>query len=219
MKGQSEDGSRPGRAGLVRSGAAVFGLVVGLAAAGALASIAFAGLHSSRSRPATTHAMDGMAMGTTTTSGMAMPMPVPMQTLGSATWQGMKIVARASTPLPFVVFTGTSERMVKPTKKDSMHLMVMLSDADSGMAIPYASVWATITRGGKVVFDERQWPMLSRYMGPHYGNDVALPGKGKYELTLLISPPQAARHMEYANVWLKPHRVTMSFAWKGKGGG
>jgi len=155
----------------------------------------------------------------TTTSGMAgmsMPMPVPIQTLGTAKWQGMKIVARVTTPLPFVIFTGTSERTVKPTKKDSFHLMVMLSDAYNGVAIPYASVWATIRKAGKVVFDERQWPMISRYMGPHYGNDVALPGKGRYQLTLLISPPQAARHMEYAHVWLKPHRVTMSFTWKGK---
>ena len=161
---------------------------------------------------ATTDAMDGM---TTTTTGMAMPTPVPMQMLGSATWQEMKIVARAATPLPFVVFSGTSERMVKPSKKDSMHLMVMLSDQRGGMAIPYASVWATIRKNGKVVYDERQWPMLSRYMGPHYGNDVALPGRGVYQLSLLISPPQAARHMEYARLWLKPHRVTMTFTWKG----
>jgi len=212
---------RRGRSRVAPSGAALLGIAAGLAAAGVLASIALAGLRTPGGRPpaTTTHSMDGMAMGTTTTSGMAMPMPVPMQKLGSTTWQGMKIVARASTPLPFVVFTGTRERTVKPTKKDSMHLMVMLSDVDGGMAIPYASVWATITKNGRVVYDERQWPMLSRYMGPHYGNDVALPGKGKYRLTLLISPPQAARHMEYANVWLKPHRASIAFTWKGKGGG
>jgi hypothetical protein len=172
----------------------------------------------SHASDAQTKAMDAMAM--TTTNGMAgmpMPMPVPMQTLGSADWQGMRIVARASTPLPFVVFSGTTERTVKPSPKDSMHLMVMLSDEHGGMAIPYASVWATIRKDGRVVYDERQWPMLSRYMGPHYGNDVALPGKGTYQLTLLISPPQAARHMEYAKLWLKPHRVTMTFTWKGKG--
>jgi hypothetical protein len=220
MKRERPATARRGEARLARRGAALLGVAAGLTAAGVLAGIALGGLRSTAGRlPATTGAMAGMAMGTTTTGGMAMPMPVPMQTLGSATWQGMKIVARASTPLPFVVFTGTTERMVKPTKKDSMHLMVMLSDVEGGMPIPYASVWATITKAGKVVFDERQWPMLSRYMGPHYGNDVALPGKGKYHLTLLISPPQAARHMEYANVWLKPHRVTMTFDWKGKSGG
>jgi uncharacterized protein involved in high-affinity Fe2+ transport len=140
---------------------------------------------------------------------------VPIQTLATATWQGMEILAQASTPLPFIVFDGRAERMVEPTKQDSMHLMVMLSDQHTGTPIPYASVWATIsTTSGKVVYDERQWPMIARYMGPHYGNDVALPGAGTYHLTLLISPPVAARQMEYAHVWLKPHRVTMTFAWK-----
>ena len=37
---------------------------------------------------------------------------------------------------------------------------------------------------------------------------------GTYTVTLLIGPPQAARHIEYSKVWLKPHRVTMTFHWK-----
>jgi Fe2+ transport protein len=176
--------------------------VVALVALGLLVGGAFGDSHRAAAGQTTTSGMDGMSgmsMGTTTTSSM--PMPVPMRTLGTATWQDMKIVVRASTPLPFVVFSGTSEREIRPTKKDSMHLMVMLSDAEGGMAIPYASVWATIRdQKGRIVFDERQWPMISRYMGPHYGNDVALPGKGTYRLTLLIGPPQAARHMEYAKL-------------------
>ena len=35
-----------------------------------------------------------------------------------------------------------------------------------------------------------------------------------YELTLLVSPPVSARHIEYRKVWLKPHRLTMSFNWQ-----
>ncbi len=139
--------------------------------------------------------------------------PVPIQVLGTADWQGMKITAQAMTPVPFVVYNGTSRQMVKPGKA-SFHLMVMLNDADTDVPIPYATVWATITKDGKVVFDERQWPMISRYMGPHYGNDVTLPGAGTYKLSLLISPPVSARHIEYANVWLKPHQVSFTFPWK-----
>jgi uncharacterized protein involved in high-affinity Fe2+ transport len=139
---------------------------------------------------------------------------MPIVPLGHATWQGMRIEARAMAPAPFVVVTGTSERMVKPTAKDSMHLMVMLTDAQTQAPIPYASVWATIRQGAKVVYDARQWPMLSRAMGVHYGNNVALPGAGRYTLTLLIGPPESARHLEYAKVWLRPHRVTLSFDWK-----
>ena len=91
----------------------------------------------------------------------------------------MKITAQVMTPVPFVVYNGTSAQLVKPGKA-SFHLMVMLNDADTNVAIPYATVWATITKNGKVIFDERQWPMISRYMGPHYGNDVTLPGAGTY---------------------------------------
>jgi hypothetical protein len=140
--------------------------------------------------------------------------PVPTQTLATADWQDMKVQARAMTAVPFVIFNGTSEQVVKVPKHTSFHLMVMLNDARSGVAIPYAGVWATISRDGKVVYDERQWPMLSEYMGPHYGNNVSLPGAGRYQLSLLISPPVSARHMEYERVWLKPHRVNVSFNWK-----
>ncbi len=159
--------------------------------------------------------MAGMDMGG---SGSAVSVngikPIPTQTLASATWQGMKVTARAMTATPFVVFDGTRERMINPNKDDSFHLMVMLNDARTSMAIPYASVWATIRKGSKAVYDERQWPMLSEYMGPHYGNNVALPGPGRYRLSLLISPPVAARHLEYKNMWLHPHRVNVSFTWR-----
>jgi hypothetical protein len=139
--------------------------------------------------------------------------PVPTQILASTTWQGMKITAQAMTAVPFVIYNGTSEHMVKPAHT-SFHLMVMLNDAQSQVPIPYATVWATISRNGKVIYDERQWPMISRYMGPHYGNDVTVPGAGTYRLSLLVSPPVSARHVEYQHVWLKPHRVNFSFHWK-----
>jgi len=143
-----------------------------------------------------------------------MPMPMPITPLGTAVWQGMEIEAIRMSPVTFGVFTGTTMRMVRKTKKDSFHLMVKLTDVHTKTPIPYASVWATIRKGGNVVFDERQWPMLSAYMGVHYGNNVVLPGAGTYTLTLLIGPPQVARHPEYMHVWLKPHRVSFAFEWK-----
>ncbi len=139
--------------------------------------------------------------------------PIPTQMLVTADWQHMKIQAMAMTAVPFVVFNGQREQTEKVPKHVSFHLMVTLNDDRSHEPIPYASVWATITRGGKVVYDERQWPMLSEYLGPHYGNNVALPGPGTYKVSLLISPPVAARHLEYENIWLKPHRVTATFKW------
>jgi len=140
--------------------------------------------------------------------------PIPTQVLGTADWQGMKITAEAMTAVPFLIYNGTSMQEVKPPKNVSFHLMVLLNDAQTGVVIPYASVWATITEGSKTPFDESLWPMISRYMGPHYGNNVVLPGSGTYHLSLLVSPPVSARHVEYQDVWLKPHRVNLTFHWK-----
>jgi hypothetical protein len=175
------------------------------------------GAGSSMSTTSTTSsAMAGMQMGGGTASASASTgaiKPIPTQVIGTTTWEGMKITAEARTDVPFVVYNGTHEHLIKPAKSSSFHLMVMLSDAQTGVPIPYATVWSTIKKAGQVVFDERQWPMISRYMGPHYGNDVTLPGAGNYELSLLVSPPVSARHIEYADVWLKPHRVNFKFPW------
>jgi hypothetical protein len=191
-------------------------LVAGCASADKTASTTAA----SGSTPSTSSSsMTGMSMSSGATSaGKPLSVdgikPVPTQVLASTDWQGMKITAEATTAVPFVIYNGTSEQMVKPGHNTSFHLMVMLSDAETGVAIPYSTVWATIRQRGKVVYDERQWPMISRYMGPHYGNDVHVPGAGTYQLSLLVSPPVSARHVEYANVWLEPHRVNFTFHWK-----
>ena len=164
----------------------------------------------------TTASMADMTMGTTAASKVASVngiKPVPTQPLAEATWQGMKVQAQAMTAVPFFIFDGTKEQEVKPPPKTSFHLMVMLNDAHTGVPLPYASVWATIKKAGKIVYDERMWPMISAYMGPHYGNNVSLPGGGEYQMSLLISPPVSARHIEYENVWLHPHRVNVSFHW------
>jgi uncharacterized protein involved in high-affinity Fe2+ transport len=213
------------RLGAARRGIALLAsaaLVGGCAAANKTAST---GGSSGSNSQASSGSMSGMNMGSTT--GSTVPAagstvaptvdgikPVPTQVLASAAWQGMSIKAMAMTAVPFVIYNGSNEQMVKPTPKTSFHLMVMLNDAQTGVPIPYASVWATISQAGRVVYDERQWPMISRYMGPHYGNDVTLPGGGEYQISLLISPPVSARHVEYQNVWLHPHRVTLNFHWK-----
>jgi uncharacterized protein involved in high-affinity Fe2+ transport len=187
---------------------------------GALLVIAF-GSGDTTSTPSATSSSpsnssgSGMNMGTSATSGASAGgiKPVPMQQLGVADWQGMKITADAMTPVPFIVYNGTTSQEIKPAKNTSFHLMVQLNDAQTGVVIPYASVWATVTKGSAMPFDNRLWPMISRYMGPHYGDDVSLPGAGTYTLTLLVSPPVSARHVEYQNVWLKPHQVTFTFHW------
>lgn len=191
-------------------------LVAGCASANKSASTSASATSSASA--ASSSGMAGMNMSSGASSGTGAAIagikPVPTQVLASASWQGMKITAQAMTPVPFVIYNGSSEQMVKPGPRTSFHLMVMLNDAETGVPIPYATVWATISKDGKLIYDERQWPMISRYMGPHYGNDVTVPGAGTYQLSLLVSPPVSARHVEYQSVWLQPHRVNLTFRWK-----
>jgi len=182
-----------------------------------LSTTAAAGAATNPAAPTTMGQMSGGAGSMSGSGASAKPVdgvkPIPTQTLGSADWQHMKIMAQARTAVPFVVDDGTSEKLVKPSQRTSFHLMVMLSDDRTNYPIPYATVWATVRQGSKIVFDERQWPMISEYMGPHYGNNVTLPGPGTYQLSLLVSPPVSARHIEYAHIWMKPHRVNFTFRW------
>ncbi len=201
-------------------------LAIALAAALALAGCAKADKTAEQTTTKTSSAtqdMAGMSMSagaSSTAAAMNVPSvngikPVASQVLATADWQGMKIQARTMTPTSFVVDNGTSMTLEKATPKMSFHLMVVLSDAHTGVAIPYAAVWVTIfDAAGKRVYNQRQWPMLSAYMGPHYGNNVTLPDPGRYRLSIQVSPPVAARHLEYQHVWLKTHTVTASFTWK-----
>ena len=133
-----------------------------------------------------------------------------MKSLGSKTWQGMKVELASAEPAAFDVFQGDQTKKVRPEPDDSVHLMAILSDAKTQERIPYAECWVTITDSdGKIVFDERMWPMISRDMGTHYGINVPLPQSGKYDVELRVGPPQAARHPEYSDVWQRAE--TFSF--------
>ena len=195
---------------------AACGSSVGLTSTSSAGASAAMGSATTNAAATSSTSMAGMTMGPQDAKADKVDgiTPIPTQMLGTSDWQDMKIQAMAMTAVPFVIYDGSKERMVKPPKNVSFHLMVKLDDARTNYPIPYATVWATIRKAGKIVFDERQWPMLSEYIGPHYGNNVALPGAGTYQISLLISPPVAARHLEYKNVWLKPHRVSYTFHWK-----
>jgi uncharacterized protein involved in high-affinity Fe2+ transport len=125
----------------------------------------------------------------------------------------MKIQVSETAPSPFEVSDGQSDAKVPEPRHASLQMVVDLTDARTGVQIPYATVLATVRQGAKVVSRTRQFPMLSEALGSDYVNNVALPGPGRYELSLLIGPPLAARHLEYAHVWLKQHTVRMSFHW------
>ncbi|MGH2862762.1 MAG: iron transporter [Solirubrobacteraceae bacterium] len=184
----------------------------------ALAGCASADKHQATTKKAATTGMAGMNMGggsgaAPSANGVK---PVAIRTLATSYWQDMEIQAQTMTPVSFVVFTGNGkERLFKPPKHAAFHLMIMLTDRHTHFHIPYASVWATITSSaGQVLYNDQQWPMISEYMGSHYGNNVPHLAPGRYTLKLLISPPVSARHLEYQHLWHRQHVVIEHFTWK-----
>ncbi|HUN37397.1 MAG TPA: hypothetical protein VMU95_35825, partial [Trebonia sp.] len=114
---------------LPRLGSVARVATVPLAAAG-LAALLLTGCGSASAKPDAGASPGSSASGSAAAGGMAgmdmTPSPaatgsgasaggisaVPMQVLGTATWQGMKITADAMTPVPFLIYNGTSMQEV-----------------------------------------------------------------------------------------------------------
>ena len=135
-----------------------------------------------------------------------------MKMVGSTVEQGMEVTLMTADAETFFLVQGETVKTVEKRQGDTHHMMVMLTDKEKGWFIANTAVWMTIKdAGGKVVFDERLWPMLADR--PHYGNNVALPGPGTYTIQVQVGVPQLARHAPYQKRWLKPFKVTFPFTY------
>ena len=160
--------------------------------------------------------MAGMTSGTHSHVSVNGVRATPSRLVGTSYWQGMKIQTRTAAPTTIYMPRDGLEKPV-PAAGASVELMVMLNDRYTSEAVTYAPVYATIKNAaGKVVYNGRMPPTISAFEGPYYGNNIKLPGAGRYTLTLRIDPPHQARHLEYQHVWLKPHTVTEHLTWDGK---
>lgn len=136
-----------------------------------------------------------------------------MKAIAKKNEQGMQITLMTADPETFYLVQGEEVKPIQKTPRDTFHVMVMLRDQQNGWFIPNTSVWMTIKDAkGKVVFDERMWPMLAAQL--HYGNNVALPGAGRYTIAVQIGVPQLARHVPYQERWLKPFKVTFAYDYR-----
>lgn len=148
------------------------------------------------------HAMDGAKM------------PAGVRRLASTARDGMKVDVIAMRPEPFVVAEGTRQVRHTPRPQDNAHLMVALTDAASGEAIPYASVQMELVGpDGQPVLDRRLWPMVAEGVGLHYGENVRIPQRGRHRLNLTIGAPQVGRHSEMADRFDEPVALDLPINW------
>ena len=69
---------------------------------------------------------------------------------------------------------------------DTIHLMAVPWDGETGLVLPNTGLSVEIERGGDLVSQEVIYPMLSQRMGFHYGANFPLDGDGTYDVTVSV---------------------------------
>lgn len=94
-------------------------------------------------------------------------------------------------PHPFWLVTGTEREEVVPSDSRGVHLMVTVSDAETGQVLP-SDTGSTmrVLRDGDLIDQRTPWPMISQTMGFHFGDNVSLPEDGMYTVEIDLNPIQ-----------------------------
>ncbi|MFB6301860.1 MAG: iron transporter [Haloferacaceae archaeon] len=146
------------------------------------------------------------ALGFGTRSARAPPLPDyrPPAVYLPTHVEGMRMVGRASTggyecaltytfPHRFWLVTGSRSEKVGIQPEDSIHLMPVVWDAETGVVPPDINPQLSVTRDGDTVAQLAPWPMLSQPMGFHFGDNVALDGDRTYRVEVSIGSPSTRR--------------------------
>lgn len=115
-----------------------------------------------------------------------------------------------SFPHRFWNLTGTHRTKVVVRSDDSLHLMASVWDTETGTLLP-VDVSIEIRHSDGQVAATNLWPMLSPNMGFHYGDNIALPGEGQYEVTLQVGPLQTTRTAPLAGRLTQGQSASMAF--------
>lgn len=91
-----------------------------------------------------------------------------------------------SYPHRFWTVTGDDTEKVSIASDDTLHLMVSVWDAATGVYVMDTSPTITVSQDGEEVVTNTPWTMLSQTMGFHAGDNVTLPGDGSYTATVEV---------------------------------
>ncbi|MFP9192743.1 iron transporter [Natronosalvus vescus] len=95
-------------------------------------------------------------------------------------------------PHRFWLVAGDRERVdVQPD--DTLHLMMTVWDDVTGVVLPVDMGLEIVDADGDLVHGDTPWSMLSQRMGFHYGDNVTLPGEGRYTARMSVGPVTTRR--------------------------
>jgi len=98
-----------------------------------------------------------------------------------------------SYPHRFWTVTGTTTNKVTVGEDDSLHLMPIVWHDEAGIVVPDVNPTISVGQDAEDVAEVSPWPMLSQPMGFHFGDNVTLPGEGRYDVTVSVGEPGSRR--------------------------
>lgn len=96
-------------------------------------------------------------------------------------------------PHVFWLVTGDRKEKVEAKDQDSVHLMPVVWESETGIVPPDINPQVNVTQNGEEVTQLKPWPMLSQRMGFHFGDNVQLGGNGTYQIEVSIGEPTVRR--------------------------
>jgi hypothetical protein len=116
-----------------------------------------------------------------------------MKMVGMDSANGYKCALTYTLPHRFWLVTGTRRKEVPVADDDSVHLMPVVWDAETGIIPPDVNPQITLNQDGSTVTKLSPWPMLSQPMGFHFGDNVSLDGDGAYQALVSIGDSSSRR--------------------------
>ena len=104
---------------------------------------------------------------------------------GTTTVGDYTVALMFTVPHTFWTLTNDERSKTAKTSEDTIHLMAVVWDDETGTVLPDAGVSVELERG-EFLAQEVIYPMLSQPMGFHYGGNFGLDGDGTYTTNVSI---------------------------------
>lgn len=93
-----------------------------------------------------------------------------------------------------------------------LHFMFAFWDAETGNMLPVdAGSEMTIRKDGDIVDQRTPWPMIAQSMGFHFGDNIALPEQGSYEIEVQLSEISARKTGAFEGRFEEPVSTEFTF--------
>ncbi len=132
-----------------------------------------------------------------------------MSMQGRATAGRYEFALMFAVPHDFWTVTGDSLSETATQPADSLHLMAVVWDGETGTVLPETGLSVAVTRDGELVSEEVIYPMLSQPMGFHYGGNFELDADGTYTATLSVGGTPIRRTGTFEGVFGEPASVDL----------